>query len=142
MSWDGGEIVTYTASVSDSGGPPFDNGGTVTFMDNGTLAVGTATLSGGQATYTTSSVPVGTNNIAAVYSGDSNFAREHVEHDSEPDCLPGEQHDGVAFLVRHIGVRAERDIHGHGDGGWTGTAPATGTVTFFEDGPTRWARAR
>jgi trimeric autotransporter adhesin len=57
--------------------------GTVTFM-NGSTAVGTAPLTGtaatgtspagGTATFSTSSLPAGTYNITAVYSGDSNYA--------------------------------------------------------------------
>jgi hypothetical protein len=45
----------------------------VSFLD-GTTPLGSGTLSGGVATLTTSSLAVGTHSIAAVYSGDGNFA--------------------------------------------------------------------
>jgi hypothetical protein len=40
----------------------------------GTKVLGTGTLSGGSASFTTSTLPVGTSYIKAVYGGDSNFA--------------------------------------------------------------------
>jgi hypothetical protein len=65
--------VTFTAMVSTgSGSPP--NGETVSFMRGVTTVLGTATLSGGTAIFTTSSLPVGTNAITAAYSGDANLA--------------------------------------------------------------------
>ena len=64
-----GSSVTFTATVSGSSGTPT---GTVTFED-GTTGLGTGTLSGGQATYTTSKLAVGTHSITAAYGGDSTF---------------------------------------------------------------------
>jgi len=67
-----GQAVTFTAVVTSGlGAPP--NGETVTFK-KGTTVLGTGTLSGGSASFTTSTLPVGTNYIKAVYGGDSNFA--------------------------------------------------------------------
>jgi hypothetical protein len=40
----------------------------------GKTVLGTGTLSGGTATFMTSTLKVGTNSITAVYDGDSNFA--------------------------------------------------------------------
>ncbi len=67
-----GQAVTFTAVVSSSAGTPPD-GETVTFK-KGTAVLGTGTLNGGSANFTTSALPVGTNAIKVVYSGDSNFA--------------------------------------------------------------------
>jgi Bacterial Ig-like domain (group 3)/Beta-propeller repeat len=67
-----GQKVTFTAVVTPSLGAPPD-GETVTFM-KGTKVLGTGTLSGGSASFTTSTLPVGTSYIKAVYGGDSNFA--------------------------------------------------------------------
>jgi len=63
--------VTLTATVTspEVSGPT----GMVTF-NNGGLVVGTATLSGGVATLTTTRLPVGTLTINAVYHGDSQSA--------------------------------------------------------------------
>ena len=65
-----GVPVTFTATVSElppAGATP--TGGTVTFYD-GATALGTAPLSGGASTLTTTALPVGEQTISAVYSGD------------------------------------------------------------------------
>ena len=65
-----GQPVTFVATVSMSGGTP---SGTVTFR-NGTTTLGTGTLNGaGQATFTTSSLTVGSHSITAVYGGSGSF---------------------------------------------------------------------
>jgi hypothetical protein len=67
-----GQAVTFTAAVGSSSGARPD-GEQVSFM-KGKTVLGTGTLSGGTATFTTSSLPTGTNMIQAVYGGDNNFA--------------------------------------------------------------------
>jgi hypothetical protein len=67
-----GEAVTFTATVTSNIGAPPD-GEPITFM-KGTAVLGTETLSGGSASFTTSTLPVGTSYIKAVYGGDPNFA--------------------------------------------------------------------
>lgn len=65
-----GQIVTFTAVVTSSGGVP---SGTVTFKD-GAASLGTGTLNGsGQATFSTSSLTAGTHTITGQYGGDTNF---------------------------------------------------------------------
>jgi hypothetical protein len=60
--------VTFTATVTGNGATPT---GTVTFLD-GTATLGSMALNGsGVATFTTSSLAVGTHNITAAYSGDA-----------------------------------------------------------------------
>jgi len=66
-----GQAVTFTATVTSGVGAPPD-GEAVTFM-NGTTVLGTETLNGGLATFTTSALPAGVNSITAVYGGDANF---------------------------------------------------------------------
>ncbi len=69
-----GQFVAFTATVS-----PSDGGGTVTFKNDGTDITGCAGLSltdhGGsyQATCDTRTLPVGTDPITAVYSGDTDY---------------------------------------------------------------------
>jgi hypothetical protein len=66
-----GQAVTFTAAVTTGdGGPP--DGETVSFM-KGTQVLGTAALSLGMASFTTSTLKVGGNLIKAAYGGDSNF---------------------------------------------------------------------
>lgn len=63
-----GQSVNLTATVT-----PSTAGGTVSFFNNGSsTALGTGTVSSGVATFSTSSLPVGTNNLTASYGGDAN----------------------------------------------------------------------
>jgi hypothetical protein len=67
-----GQSVTFTAEVTSSIGAPPD-GETVSFM-NGKTVLGTGTLGGGSASFTTSTLKVGTHSITAVYGGDLDFS--------------------------------------------------------------------
>jgi sugar lactone lactonase YvrE len=60
--------ITFTALVAGNGGTPT---GSVNFLVNGTV-VSTSALSGGKATYTDSTLLVGTYSITAQYLGDAN----------------------------------------------------------------------
>jgi hypothetical protein len=66
-----GQAVTFTAMVtSDSGAPP--DGETISFV-KGTTVLGMGSLSGGSASFTTSTLKAGSKSIRAVYDGDSNY---------------------------------------------------------------------
>jgi hypothetical protein len=65
-----GQSVTFTATVSGTGGPPT---GSVTFKSDGT-SIGVGTLDNGVATLSTSALSADTHSIVAVYSGDATFA--------------------------------------------------------------------
>jgi hypothetical protein len=67
-----GQAVTFTATVSAVAPGAGTATGTVTFLD-GASTLGTASLSGGSAAFTTSSLAVGTHSIKVRYSGDANF---------------------------------------------------------------------
>jgi hypothetical protein len=68
-----GDPVTFTATVTSSGGPLPT--GTVKFR-KGPHVLGIGTLDGaGQATFTTSTLPAGNDNVFAVYGGDSNSSK-------------------------------------------------------------------
>lgn len=68
-----GASVTLTAAVASTVTSPAPTG-TVQFVD-GTTSLGTpVAVSGGSATYTTTTLSAGTHSITAVYSGDANFA--------------------------------------------------------------------
>ncbi|MGA9508711.1 MAG: Ig-like domain-containing protein [Candidatus Sulfotelmatobacter sp.] len=67
-----GQTVTLTATVSSTFGTP-SNGEVVTFKSGG-VAIGTGTLSGGKATFTTSSLVAANHVLLAAYPGDANFA--------------------------------------------------------------------
>lgn len=72
-----GSAVTLSVTVSASpvGTTPT---GTVTFTSNGTN-LGTVSLVGGVATYSTSSLPAGTDTLGCVYSGDSNYSSTNCQ---------------------------------------------------------------
>jgi len=65
-----GQAVTFTATISS---PTVVPTGPVTFTA-GTTALGTAQLSGGKATFSTSTLAVGSTTVKATYNGDSNIA--------------------------------------------------------------------
>jgi hypothetical protein len=64
-----GQPVTFTSIITGSVGTPT---GTVTFKDGGTV-LRTVSLLGGTASFTTSSLSVGSHSMTATYNGDSNF---------------------------------------------------------------------
>ena len=66
------QSVSFTATVTPTPSSTLTPTGTVTFEDNGS-AIGTASISGGTATFASTTLPVGTNTITAVYGGDTNF---------------------------------------------------------------------
>ncbi len=66
-----GDLVTFTATVTPTGGSGTPTG-TVTFY-NGSVPLGTATLISGSASLSTSTLPVGTHSITATYNGDGNY---------------------------------------------------------------------
>ncbi|HEX2916085.1 MAG TPA: Ig-like domain repeat protein [Chloroflexia bacterium] len=63
-----GQSVTFTATVS-----PAQATGIVTFSDGNNL-LGTGTLTGGVATFTTNSLDTGSHSITAAYAGDATYA--------------------------------------------------------------------
>jgi probable HAF family extracellular repeat protein len=65
-----GQSVTFTASVT--GGD--DITGTVQFFYGATSLGAPLALAGGVASFTTATLPIGTDSITAVYSGDTNYA--------------------------------------------------------------------
>jgi hypothetical protein len=73
-SADVGQTVTLTATVVSTGGGTTIPTGTVYFYRAGTVQIGAGTLSGvGQATLSTTTLPLGTSSITALYLGDTNY---------------------------------------------------------------------
>jgi len=66
-----GQPVTFTVTTTSVAGAPPD-GETVNFLVSGKV-MGSASLTGGVAQFTTSSLPAGDNSVVAVYSGDANY---------------------------------------------------------------------
>jgi len=68
-----GATLTLTATVAPAAGSGTPTG-QVTFTDGASTVIGTATLSSGKATLTTSTLALGGHTVTAVYAGDSTYA--------------------------------------------------------------------
>src|SRR5712692_3395052 len=67
-----GQGVTFTAAVAPAAPGAGSPTGTVTFQD-GATSLGTSGIINGQASFTTSSLAVGSHSVTTVYNGDGNF---------------------------------------------------------------------
>ena len=84
-----GNTLTFTASVSPASGPT----GTVAFWDgapgsSGSVNLGSSTLSGGKASFTTSRLNAAINHLYAVYSGDSKNASSQASVNQTVNPVP------------------------------------------------------
>jgi len=68
-----GQNVTFTATVAGNPAVTCNPTGTVTFKDGATTLMSGVALTGGSATFSTSSLSAGSHSITAVYGADSNF---------------------------------------------------------------------
>jgi hypothetical protein len=129
-----GQSVTFTATVTASNGSTPT--GTVNFFVDGSL-VSSPMLSGGVATYTTTTLAVGTHSVSATYVGNSSFATSNgslaggqTVNQAQTNTVvtsslnPSLSGQSVAFTAT-ITVQSP---------GSTAAANPTGTVTFFDDG--------
>lgn len=91
-----GVAITFTATVS-----PASAGGTVAFKSDGGTVTGCAAqaLTGGQASCTTSALPVGTHVITAEYGGDTN-------HNGSSGTLAPDQQVGPPTALQLTGFGA------------------------------------
>ena len=82
-----GQTVTLTATVTNTFGGGSTPTGTVTFQD-GATTLGSASLNAsGQATFTVSSLAVGSHTITASYSGDTNYASGTGNDSTSPQVV-------------------------------------------------------
>jgi hypothetical protein len=80
-----GTNVTFSAAVASwSAGPPNDNGA-VSFYDGSTLLATVPVNSSGQASYSTTHLPVGSQTITATYAGGTNYASGSAGRASQND---------------------------------------------------------
>ncbi len=125
-----GQMVTFTATVSPvapGGGTPT---GSVEFMD-GSTTLGSAALSSGVATFSTTSLSVATHSITAVYGGDGNFTTstssavsQTVNQASTTTSLTSSVNPSV--FGQSVTFTATVTANGPGSG------TPTGTVTFMD----------
>lgn len=129
------QSVTFTATVTATPPATGTPTGTVTFM-NGAATLGTGTLdANGNATFTTSALPVGSASITAVYGGSTNFGgstsstltqtinKAGATMTLTSSLNPSKHNQSVTFTATVVANAP-------------GTAIPTGTVTFKDGGKT------
>ena len=103
-----GQAVTFTAALKAQSGTPPD-GETITFMRTKTVW-GTGTLTGGAASFTTSSLPPGFSNLTAVYGGDSQFAGS-TSNTLKQQVKNAKTIDHIDFLAESFGLWAGGNLY-------------------------------
>ncbi|MBZ5643666.1 MAG: FG-GAP-like repeat-containing protein [Acidobacteriia bacterium] len=129
-----GQVVTFTATVSPMSPGTGAPTGTVTFLDGGS-SIGSGNLSGGVATFTTSTMPLGNHTVTTTYAGSANFNGsvgtltgnpQVVDKIATTTALSSSQnsaalHQSVVFTATVATVPA-------------GSGTPTGTMTFLDGG--------
>ncbi len=116
-----GAGVTFTATVTAGAT------GTVTFEDNGTAISGAVPISGTTATFTTSTLSVGTHSITASYGGDTSY-------NSAVSTAVSQVVDKAAATVTLASAPNPSTFGTSVTLTATVTSAATGTVTFEDNG--------
>jgi hypothetical protein len=127
-----GQAVTFTASVTS---PTAQPNGTVNFL-NGSTVIGSGTLNAGQASFSTSSLAMGTQSITAVYAGNSNISGSTS---SILQQVIGKANSTVALSSNPTAANLSQNVTFTATVSGTGGVP-TGTVTFF-DGSTQLGKS-
>ncbi len=129
-----GQPVTFTATVQDVAPGTAVPTGTVTFM-NGSTALGTVKLLGGEATFTFKTLPAGSDSITAVYNGDSTIApstspvlTQTVNQDGTTATVTSNRNPSVYGQAVKFTATVAAEAPGSGT--------PTGTVTFMDGSTT------
>ena len=129
-----GQTVTFTATVTATAPGSGTPTGTVTFYDGGT-SIGTGTLSGGAATYTTTAfqLALGSNSITATYGATANYKAstsstltQTVNQTSTSTALSSSSNPSVYGQLVTFTATVTATAPGSGT--------PTGTVTFYDGG--------
>ena len=130
-----GQSVTLTATfyATANGSAPMT--GTVAFYD-GTTLLGTTSVTPvdppgtvyGSASLTTSALPVGNNNITAVYSGDANYSGASTATSASVQVMPAQTSLTLSVSTTAQGTTLTATIVVT----TPGNPPVTGTVTFYD----------
>jgi len=135
-----GQSVTFTATVTPTSGSGTPTG-SMTFLDGATQLATAALNTSGVATFSSSSLALGTHTITAVYGGDSNFSTSTSAAATVTIVAPAKTNSTTALSASPTQVTSGQAVT------LTATvAPAsgsnfpTGAVTFF-DGTTQLGTA-
>ena len=126
-----GTSITLSSTVTTTNGT-LPVTGTVQFMD-GATSLGTGTITAGKASITLSTLPPGSHNITAVYSGDPNNATststillQKVEQIGTVTTLSSDTNPSFAGATIHLTASVAIGS------GFTADGPLTGSVTFTQ----------
>jgi hypothetical protein len=130
------QSVTFTATVAPSGTPlTRPPTGSVTFYADG-FSLGSATLSGGVATFSTASLAAGSHSITASYSGDSTFAGSSSGTLTQVVNLSNTTTSVTSSLNPSYYTQSVTFTATVSPSGTPVTGPPTGTVSFRDGGVT------
>jgi hypothetical protein len=126
-----GQVITFTATVtSNTTAIP---AGTVTFLD-GTATIGSSVLNGsGVATFSTSTLVVGTHNITASYAGNGNFTGSTSTVLSE---VVQKASTSIAVSSSQNPLTINQSVTLTAKLSWSNSLTPTGTVTFLDGATT------
>ncbi len=133
-----GQAVTFTATIAAVSPGVGTATGTVTFMEGSTtLASGVGLNGSAQATFTISSLAVGSNTVTANYSGDGNFSSNSASDSGSPQIVNKASSTTTVSSAANPSVWGQAvtftaTIAAVGPGAGT----ATGTATFTQGSTT------
>jgi len=127
-----GQAVTFTASIAPASGSGVPTG-SVTFND-GATQIGTGTLnSSGAATFSTSSLGVGSHSVTAVYSGDANFSGSTSAAVVVTVAAPAKVATGTSLSASAMQLTSGQSVtFTAGVAPQSGTGTPTGSVAFLD----------
>src|SRR5271168_2190009 len=126
-----GQSVTFTATVAPQSGSGTPTG-MVTFND-GANSLGTVSLSGGTAAFTTASLAVGSHSITAAYSGDTNFAASTSSIVTVVVSAPAKIHTSTSLSASNAQLTSGESVTFTATiAPQSGSGSPTGTVTFSD----------
>ena len=130
-----GSLVTFTATVAGSSGAPTPTG-TVQFYEGSTPLGSAVALSGGIASYSTSSLAAGNQFITAVYSGSSSYATQKSSQLSQTitSTTVVASTIGIISLDNPSTLGTTVNITATVLPGTSGGSPITGSVQFYNNG--------
>lgn len=133
-----GQPVTFTATVTSTASSGTEPSGSVAFQimyQGANTVLGTAQLSNGQATLTTSRLPGGTDNVVAVYEGDSYYGSSTSNTVAET-VNPAPTTASVSSSANPATAGQQITFTATVSSGNASTGSVTGSVTFFDGSTT------